>query len=146
MSRTISLSFTVLGAFLAAGAAGIILIQQADMPGSSVFPMPFLVLFEWAVLGIAGAVYVSLAELRSDERQLQGAWAIVGAYIPLILLGAFSIGPIALVTAVLLLGPTIFLTIRHGSPILRQMGILAIGALANLVILLTLIGIDRIVR
>ena len=146
MSRTISLTSAVLSTILASGAAGMVFIQQAGIPGSPVFPLPFLVLLEWALLSIAGAIYVSLAELRADGRQLQGAWAIVGAYIPLILLSAASIGPIALVCAILLLAPTIFVTMRFGSPILRQLGILVIGAIVNLMMLFALIGIDTIVR
>lgn len=146
MIRVISLSSAILGAMLATTAAGLVLVQQADSPGSSVFPMPFLVLFEWAAMGIAGAVYIVLAELRSDTSQVRGAWGIVGAYVPLILLGAFSIGPIALISAVLLLVPALLLTLRNRLPIMRQLAILGIGAIGNLALLFAFIAIARVVQ
>jgi hypothetical protein len=146
VARTISLSSAVLGAILATMGAGMILIQQAGIFASNVFPMPFLVLLDWAVLGVAGAVYVSLATLRPDARQLQGAWAVLGAYVPLIVIGAFSIGPVALLCALLLLAPTLFLTIRHQVNFGRLLGILAIGILANLTLVLALVMIGRLAR
>ncbi len=145
MVRAISLSFAVLAAVFATGMAGLIFIEQADYPGSSIFPMPFLVLLEWAAFGIAGAVYLILAELRSEINQIRGSWGIIGAYIPLILLGAFSIGPYVLASAVLLLGPTLILTLRNRLPIIRHLAILGIGAIANLVLLFAFIGLAKLV-
>lgn len=144
MSRTISLASAVLGAIWATVAAGLFLIQETEGPGSTAFPMPFLVLLDWAALGIAGAIYVSFVTLRSDARKLQGAWIVLGAYIPLIIIGGFSIGPFALVGALLLLAPAVFLTIRHGGSSVRLLGSLVIGLLANLTIILAFVLIGRL--
>jgi hypothetical protein len=46
--------------------------------------MPSLLLFEWATFGIVGATYMSLSIIRSDASDLRGAWAVIGAYLPLI--------------------------------------------------------------
>ena len=145
MVRAIPLSSAILGALFATGMAGLVLIEQAASPGSSIFPMLFLVLFEWAAFGITGAVYLVLTELRPDTSQVRGAWSIVGAYVPLILLGAFSIGPNVLVSAVLLLVPTLILTLRNRLPIIRHLAILGIGTIANLVLLLAFIALARVV-
>jgi hypothetical protein len=146
MYRKISIVSAVLGAVLAVTAAVVILIQQAGILGISIFPLPFLVFVDWATLGIAGAVYVNLSTIHSDAHQLQGAWAVLGAYIPLIVLGAFSIGPIALVGGLLLLAPTIHLTIRYGGNFRRLLGILVIGGLVNLIVLVALIMIGQLAR
>lgn len=144
MSRIISILLSVTGGILATAAAGAFTAQQANISGSDIFPMPFLALLDWGILGIAGAVYIILAELRSEPRQLQGAWGILGAYIPLILLGALTIGPLALVSAAFLLVAAMILTVRYKAPYLRQLGFLVIGGLVNLVILIALILLARV--
>jgi hypothetical protein len=143
MFRKLSILSAIIGAGLATAAAGAFLSQQASFNGSSVFPMPFFALFDWAVLGIAGAVYLALAELRPEDHQTKGAWAVLGAYLPLIVLGALSIGSIALVSAAFLLVPVILHTIRYRVPFLRQLGFLLIGAVINLAFLGILIFFSR---
>lgn len=139
MIRAILLSSAVLGAMLATGAAGEVLIHEFDVSGSSIFPMPFLVLFEWVFLGISGVVYVVLTELRSDMDHLKWTWVIIGAYVPLIFLSALSIGPIVLISGVLLLAPTLIISFRNRSNFMRYSVFFGIGAIGNLVLLFALI-------
>jgi hypothetical protein len=146
MAKTIALTSAIVGALLAFTAASLVLIQEASHPGASIFPMPVLVLIEWGVLGMAGAIYLLLAEMRQAGRYLLGAWAMLGAYLPLILLGAFTIGPYALASALLLLAPTAYLTHRHDIGARRWPGYLVIGALGNLAILLILILLGNLAR
>jgi hypothetical protein len=146
MIRAISLLSAILGAMLAIAAAGLLLVHEVDSAFASVFPMPFLVLLEWAAFGIAGAVSIIRTELRSDISHLRAAWGIVGGYVPLIYLGALSIGSLALISAVLLFGPTLLLTLRSRLPIMRHLAILGIGAIGNLVLLFAFIALARVVR
>jgi hypothetical protein len=141
MIRAISLLSAILGAMLAIAAAGLLLVHEVDSAFASVFPMPFLVLLEWAAFGIAGAVSIIRTELRSDISHLRAAWGIVGGY-----LGALSIGSLALISAVLLFGPTLLLTLRSRLPIMRHLAILGIGAIGNLVLLFAFIALARVVR
>ena len=136
---------SVIGAMLALAAASVIINLETEIPGSALFPMPSLLLFEWATFGITGATYMSLSIIRSDANDLRGAWAVIGAYLPLIALGPFSIAPITLLSALLLLVSAILVTTRKRIGILGALASSVIGAVANLIVLLVLIMIGDLV-
>jgi hypothetical protein len=144
--RSITILLAVLGAMIAVAAAGLMLSEEVSFNGTSVFPLPFLVLFEWGVLGMAGAVYVTLSELQWSDHHPQVAWGILGAYVPLIFLGAFSLGLLALISALPLVAATVIMTIRRRLSAFRCLGMMTIGALANLAILFGLIGLNALSR
>lgn len=144
--RIISVVLALLGAVLANLAAGVLIFQQPDTPSSSLFPLPFLALVDWAALSVIGAVFIILAELKRDVHQLRGAWGVLGAYIPLILVSGFSFGPLALVSALLLLIPTSLLTIRYKNGLLPRLWLMVlIGVGINWIVLFSLIALDRFI-
>ncbi|MCZ7666953.1 MAG: hypothetical protein M5U34_06885 [Chloroflexi bacterium] len=136
----------VSGVVLANSAIGILIFQQPDTPGSSLFPLPFLALVNWATLSVVGAIYIILTELKKDAHQLQGAWGVLGAYIPLILVSVFSFGSFALVSALLLLIPTILLSIRYKNSLSPRLWLMVlIGVGINWIVLFSLIVLDRFI-
>lgn len=146
MRRAMVFSLAILSALLATGAAGGVLIQELIVAEPSVFPTPLLVLLDWATLGIAGAVYIVLAEVQSDTNHLKMAWGILGAYVPLGLLGAFSIGPMTLIGGILLFAPILLVSIRHRPKLLAYFTSFGIGAFGNLVLLVAFITSGRLLR
>ncbi len=67
-------------------------VSQVQFGASPMWPLPGLVLLEWAILGIVGfaAAYITFG--KNVVIWQQATWAISGAFIPLIVLGALSIG------------------------------------------------------
>lgn len=64
---------------------------------------------------------------------------MVGALLPLMVLGALSIGPLVLASALCFLVSAILVKVHTGMRILPNLGSLLIGLIGNLVIILVLI-------
>ena len=121
-------------------------IFQSSSPSGSLWPLPALVLIEMALLGLAGILAVVL---DSDERTLRWGrltWAICGGLTALMVIGAFSIGPL-LFWAILAFALAGFLANRRRArKFLYDLGIFMLGAVCNAAILLLLIVIAGTVR
>src|SRR5512134_3296846 len=95
-SKIIQWTLGALGAVIAlAGALGIA-ASQGNAPGDSLWPLPGLVLLDWAGMGVAG--FIGPISAGNGKRKIELSWFVVGALLPLIFLGALSIGPLVLLT------------------------------------------------
>ena len=143
LTRIIQWTLGALGAGIAlAGSLGIG-ASQLDYPGASIWPMPGLVLLNWAVIGLLG--FVGLIAEGSWKRtiNLVDTWFVVGALIPLMMIGAFSIGPLVLMTLLAFLVATLLASTQAKGNWLRYFKTLLIGAIANLAILYLFIILGR---
>lgn len=132
-----------IGALIAAGGSLMILIDQAQMPGSPVWPLPALVLMDWAILGVLGCLGAYFGRKPFSARWRKVSWFVAGALIPLVILGAFSIGPLVLVSLLFFLASTLLIAIQKKEKWLEHLGLLMVGAVGNLGLLLLFIAIGN---
>jgi len=143
LSRIIQWTLGALGAGVAlAGALGIG-ASQVDSLGAPIWPMPGLVLLEWSVLGLLG--FVGLIAQGSWRRtfNLVDTWFVVGALIPLMVIGAFSIGSLVLMTLLAFFVAVLLASAQIEGSWLRYIKTLLIGAVANLALLYLFITLGR---
>ncbi len=88
-------------------------MQQAQVSDERIWPLPALVLIEWALLGIACLVGVVESARSGSRRWLAVGWAACGALLPMAILGGFSIGEMVCLTMLPLFGAILIAT-RQG--------------------------------
>jgi hypothetical protein len=139
----IALSISFLGALVSIGGAVLILSDEASLAMTPVWPLPGFVLLDWAVLGFIVFLTAYLSFRQISAKWLQVSWFITGAFIPLIVLGALSIGLFVLIAFLLFVISTIILAIRRRAKWLESFGLLMLGAVCNLGILLIVITLGN---
>jgi hypothetical protein len=140
----VALFLSAIGALAAIAGAVLIGFSQAQAGGSTVWPLPGLVLLDWAILGAAGACIAFLTAQSMSVKWVNAYWLITGAFIPLIILGILSIGLYVLITYVLYLISAIILSVRRHPKWLNCFGIFMLGVLGNLGILLLFISLGNL--
>jgi hypothetical protein len=132
----IALVLAFIGTLYAIGGAWLVFADQAQLPGSAMWPFPGLVLLDWAILGILGFLGALFWNSPEAATWLKAIWFVVGALMPLIVLGAFSIGTFVLITWCFMLASAVINTFRSKGKWLAYLGTLMIGAIGNLGLLL----------
>ena len=135
--------FSFFGALISIGGALLVFSSQAQIGMSQLWPLPGLVLIDWALLGLIGFIAAYLCFKGVSAKWLHVAWFITGTFIPLIILGAFSIGAGVLIVFLLFVVSTIILTIRRRGRLLASFGLLLLGSICNLGILFILITLGN---
>jgi len=105
------------------------------------WPLPGLVLLDWALLGLLGMAGVALAGRGHPYRGAGAAWAASGGLLPLMILGGFSIGPVVALSELAILGAAILIFVRSRRGIIPSLGVFTAGAIANLTVLFLLISL-----
>jgi hypothetical protein len=138
----IALIFAFLAVTLSFLVAVITYISQAQIAEVPLWPLPGLVLTDWILVGVMGffATFIGLRK-RSIVWQII-PWIFSGSYIPLIILGEFSIGFMVLITFLLSILSTIILAFRNRTSWLISFGGLMIGSIGNLAILMLIISLS----
>jgi hypothetical protein len=116
-----------------------IYISQAQFAGGFLWPLPGLVLLLWALLGLLSSVAAYLSFFRSSIRWLQTLIFLTGAFIPLIIIGAFSIGSLVMIGFVFFLVSMLILAVRKKAKFLESFGLLMLGSISNLMLLYIII-------
>lgn len=144
MSRITEWTLVVLGMFLCIGGATSFWQFQKPSPDASLWPLPALVLLEWMLLGVVGAI-AAFGDRRS-ERSLWRTirWAVCGALFGLLIVGLFSIGPLVLFAALSFLGAATMADRRYQPRVSAPMGVLTAGTVGNVGLLLTLISLAHV--
>jgi hypothetical protein len=140
--RLVRWIFAALSAAIALGGGIGFAAQQASWasaPGESIWPLPGLVLLEWAALGVIGFMGILLAENPHDLAWFGGSWFVIGAFLPLMILGALSIGPFVFISLVTLLIAAVLTSVQLKISLLPRLKFLLIGIVANLGLLLGVI-------
>jgi hypothetical protein len=117
-------------------------LTQAQNPEASLWPLPGLVLIDWVLIGLVGFSTTYFYFRRISTKWLHVAWLITGMFIPLIILGAFSIGAGVLIAFIMFVVSTIMITIRQRGKLLASFGLLMVGSICNLGVLLILITLS----
>jgi hypothetical protein len=130
--RLVRWIFAALSAAIALGGGIGFAAQQATLPGSSIWPLPGLVLLEWAAFGVVGFMGILLAESPYNLSWFSASWFVIGAFLPLVVLGALSIGPFVLLSLVALLIAALLTSVQLKISLLPRLKFLLIGVVANL--------------
>jgi hypothetical protein len=135
----LALALSFFGAIISFWGAFVTYLTQAQIPEASLWTLPGLVLVDWVLLGLVGFITTYFCFRQTSAKWLHVAWFITGTFIPLIILGAVSIGAGVLIAFLLFVVSTIILTIRQRGRLLASFGLLMLGSICNLGILLILI-------
>jgi hypothetical protein len=139
--RLVRWIFAALSAAVALGGGIGFAAQQASFasaPGA-IWPLPGLVLLDWAALGMVGFMGILLAEDPHNLSWFGASWFVIGAFLPLVILGALSIGPFVFISLVALLIAAILTSLQLKISPLPRLKFLLIGMVANFGLLLGVI-------
>ncbi len=137
------ISFLVLvlgfaGMLFSVGGAVLFFTNQIQLSGASLWPLSDLALIDWAGVGFLGFLSALLAIRSSIKYWLIAAWIAAGALLPLIILGAFSIGLDVLPSLPFVLASAILVSVQKRMPWLDCLALFMLGAVGNLGIILIL--------
>jgi hypothetical protein len=135
----IAMLLAFLGAIVSFVGAIFTFSSQAQTPAASVWPLPGLVLLDGVLLGSIGFLTAFFSFRHGSTIWVSVAWFITGTFIPLIILGAFSIGLAVLVAFLLLVISTIIFAIRQKGNWLTSFGLVMLGSICNLGVLMLML-------
>jgi len=139
----IAIFLATVAALAAIAGAMLIGLGQVQATGMSLWPLPGLVLTDWLILG-AATLIGTIFTLRSKTiKWLLATWLLTGAFIPLVILGAFSIGAYVLISCVLFLISTLIVSIRRHPKWLDCFASFILGLFVNLGLLLLIINLSH---
>jgi len=139
-----ALALAGIGTLIALQGSWGVFTEQAQIQGSRIWPLPGLVLLDWAGLAILGFLGVLLSNKPYGAAWLYANWFIVGALMPLVILGAFSIGLYVLISLLFILASSVIITIQKKSKWLMHLGLVMVGFICNLGLLLLFIAISNL--
>ncbi len=123
-----------------AGAAAFWSLEASTSDGS-VWPLPALALLDWGILGFVGFLTTGGGDASPPRGSHFGPWAIGGALLPLGVIGALSIGPFVLLSALLFLAGAVWNALSHSRITGRDLRWLVGGMVGNLALLLLFIAL-----
>jgi hypothetical protein len=127
-----ALVMAFIGALIAVSGAWLVFVDQAQVQGERIWPLPGLILMDWAILGILGFIAVLLINRPHGSTWLKAIWFVIGALIPLVILGAFSIGPYVLITFLFFLATSVIIATQIKNKWLEYLGLVLLGIICNL--------------
>lgn len=137
----IGLAAAFIGALFSVGGAIAEYVSLAlviEGSGGSIWPLRVFLL-DWALVGIIDFIAAYFVFRWSSINWQQATWAFTGALIPLIILGAFSIGPLVLIAFILFVVSNVLFAVSRKPKWLASIGALALGIIINLGFLLLVI-------
>ena len=100
-------------------------------PGTHPWPLPGLVLLEWALFGLAGLAVVAIDSEGRPKHWGLVTWGVIGGLVPLMVLGVFSIGVFVLPIVLSFSGAAILSDRRRGRSMRVNLALSIAVALAN---------------
>jgi hypothetical protein len=128
------------GAAVCIGGAAAFWTMQVSTTAGTLWPLPALALLDWVILGFVGFLTAGRVESASSGGNEPASWAIGGALLPLGLIGALSIGPFVLLSALLFLTGAVWNAVSHSGITGRDLRWLVSGMVGNLVLLLLFVA------
>ncbi len=139
----IALLLAFLGSAASVAGALAIYSSQAQFAETSLWPLPGFILFLWGMLGLLGFIAAYLTFRVTSLKWLQTLIFITGMFIPLIIIGALSIGTLVAVGFLFFAISTLILAIRKKAKLLESFSLFLLGAICNLGLLLIIITLGR---
>ena len=149
MTRALEWVLGMLGAALCV--AGTIVVWQylhafnsaTPYARQELWPFPGGYLVEMIVLGIVGLASVAFNKAPHSRRWGGVTWSVAGAVLGFAVLGALSIGPLYLPTAVAFAGAALLADRRRGRSVVRDLGLVVLAAVVQAGVMVTAIFILR---
>jgi hypothetical protein len=142
MVRNLEWLSALIGAIICMGGAASVVGSQ---PGP-VWPLPALVLIDWAALGLIGFIAAAIDGDAHSDRWGTVIWAVLGALVALTVLGALSIGPFVLLSALAFAATGLLRYKRGNRKVSNGMRVFAVGMVANFALLLVVILVGATLR
>ena len=139
-----ALGLGFIGMLISVSGASLFFIDQLQIQGPSIWPLPALVLIDWAVLGFLGFFGAYFGARPSFTYWSRVAWFVVGALLPLVILGAFSIGTFVLISLPFFLVSAFLITRRQGLKWSNSVGLLMLGVVSNLALVFIFIDLGSL--
>jgi hypothetical protein len=118
-------------------------LSQAQIASAPLWPLPGLVLVDWTLLGSIGFVTAFFSLRKKTAGWFRMTWIITGTFIPIAILGAFSIGMVVIISFLLFVFSTVIIALRYREKWLESFGLLMLGSLGNLAILMAIITLSN---
>lgn len=131
----------LVGALVAVGGSTLVFTNQAQMTGAAIWPLPGGVLMDWAILGLLGFFASVNGSQPAPTYWRKVAWFVPGALIPLVILGAFSIGLLVFISVPFFLVAAILIALQTATKWLEHLKHFLFGVVCNLGILVLLIAL-----
>lgn len=135
MRRLTEWIFATIGAVVCVAGAIVIWQAQSSSVGLSLWPMPALALLEMALLGLAGLIGVALDSGGHTLRWGIIIWAVCGGLTALMIIGAWTIGPILLLAVLAFAIAAVLADRRRQRKVLPDLGVFTVSTVSNAVIL-----------
>jgi hypothetical protein len=139
-----ALIFALLGAIVSVGGAVLVYISQLQFGQTPLWLLPGFVLLDWAILGLVCFLTIFLNIRQYSIKWLEATLFITGTFVPLIVLGAFSIGPLVLIGFMFFLISTLIQSFRQKVKWLKSFGLFLFGLICNLGFLLIIIFLGNL--
>ena len=136
--RSSELVLAAFGASISVGIAAVVWRTESG-PGGEFWPLPALFLLELGVLGLIGLAAIVLDSEENSIRWGSVSWATIGGLGAVMLLGAFSIGPMVFPVVLAFSIAGVLADLRRGRRILENIGLATVFGIGNLLLLLTLV-------
>ncbi len=107
----------------------------AQVPDTPLWPLPGLVLVDWLLIGSISFIAAFFSLRRKSTGWLNLIWFMTGTFIPVIILGAFTIGLMVLIAFFFIVISTFIIAIKQESKWLTSFGYLMLGSIINLGVL-----------
>jgi hypothetical protein len=131
----LALVLAFLGAIVSFLGVVAIYSSAAQVSGTPLWPLPGLVLVDWMLIGAISFIATFFCLRKRSAGWLKLIWFMTGTFIPVIILGAFTIGVLVLVAFFFMVISTFIIAIRQESKWLTSFGYLMLGSIINLGIL-----------
>jgi hypothetical protein len=131
----LALVLAFLGAIVSFLGAVAIYSSAAQVSGTPLWPLPGLVLVDWMLIGAISFIATFFSLRKKSAGWLKLIWFMTGTFIPVIVLGAFTIGVLVLIAFFFMVISTFIIAIRQESKWLTSFGYLMLGSIINLGIL-----------
>jgi hypothetical protein len=139
----IVLILAFIGTLVAIAGSITFFVNQLQNSPSFLFPLPGLVLIDWAVLGILGFFGAYFGVKLTPSFWLKIAWFVIGAFLPLMILGLFSIGLFIFISLPFFLASIILISIRNKMMWLNSLGLVLLGAVGNFALLYVFVALGN---
>lgn len=148
MKRIMEWVLAGIGAIQCVGGAAITWLSQAspNTPDVSLWPLPALVLIEVTILGLAGFSGMVLDNEQHSPRWGGVLWITCGGLTALAIIGALGVSVVVLlaVPALLFGSAAVLADTRRHRNMLNDWGLFFASAVANFLLMFTLISVVRI--
>jgi hypothetical protein len=135
----VGLALVSSGAAICIGGAVAFMSLETSATTEPIWPLPGLVLLEWGILGFVGLVTAQRSRYAGHDEPNPVPWAVGGALLSLGAVGVLSIGPFAVLSALLILAGAALRNLPRVKITGRDLRWFVGGLVGNLALLLLLI-------